>query len=167
MTLPALILAVALAAEPAPCPSELFRIERSKNANVVLYEAKRDAKGALDPDEPVTATWLLLASSGAREPLGFFERTLAYGFKVRAASPGRYTLTLKAFKDREIRIAPHGACARATATVAGREAVLTRLFIQARESGPVPKVQWVDVYGTDAETGEALAERLVPGAKGR
>lgn len=167
MPLPALVLALALTADPAPCAAELFRIERSKNANVVLYEAKRGKDAPLDPHEPVTASWLLLATSGAREPLGFFERAFAYGFGVRAAGAGGFALTLTAFKDREVRVAPHGSCARATTTIAGRDAVLARLFVQADDSGPVPKVQWVDLHGTDAETGEALSERLVPGGKAR
>ena len=39
----------------------LFVIERSKNANVVQYDARLTADGVLDPKEPVKVYWILLA----------------------------------------------------------------------------------------------------------
>ena len=49
--------------------SPLFIIERSKNANVVHYDARLTADGKLDPKEPVIAYWVLLAKDGRREKL--------------------------------------------------------------------------------------------------
>src|SRR5512137_2130456 len=108
----ALVLAASLAqsAGPAPaaCPAELVRIARSKNANVVVYEANRSESGSLDADDPVRASWIMLAEQGQREGLNFFERWLAYGFDVRSAAPDSgYVLRLKAKKDQAIRVVEH------------------------------------------------------------
>ena len=49
---------LALLAAPAAAQtktSPLFIIERSKNANVVHYDARLTADGELDPNEPVIA----------------------------------------------------------------------------------------------------------------
>lgn len=156
------LLVLALLSVDAPaCPVELFRIERSKNANVVLYEAKAGPAGELDGAEPVTASWLLLAEHGQREPLSFFERKMAYGFDVRAGPDG-FALRIKALANRSIVVRRVGACPAALATIGGREGVLRRIYVQADDSGLVPRVQYVEVFGVDAATGEALYEKLAP-----
>ncbi|MEW5741734.1 MAG: DUF4833 domain-containing protein [Myxococcota bacterium] len=159
MTL-SLVLAV-LAADPPACPAELFRIERSKNANVVLYETKQAGKGELDAKEPVTATWLMLADKGQREPLTFLERRLAYGFDVAASKEGIEVL-LKALATRRILVRKSGACHAAVATIDGRDAVLRRIYVRSDESALMPEVLSIELFGADERTGEARYEKLLP-----
>ena len=61
----------------------LFIIERSKNANVVHYDARLTADGKLDPREPVIAYWVLSAEDGRREELSWIEKKKAYGFDMK------------------------------------------------------------------------------------
>ena len=156
-----LVLSLVLSADvTGGCPGELFRIERSKNANVVVYEAKPGRGAPLDPDEPVTASWVLLASTGAREPLTFFERLFAYGFDVRREAPG-FALTLKALKDRVIHLTATGTCPAARAVINGHEGQLKRIFVKADDRKLPPTVSYVELFGV-AETGEALYEKFLP-----
>lgn len=143
----------------------LFRIARSKNANVVQYEAVL-AKGGggateLDPRTPVVASWILLAEDGRREPLSGLEER-AYGFRVVREKGGGCLLQLRAVKDRSLRVLHWGDRWVAQVLVAGRSAVLGRIFVQTDESAFVPSVRWVDVHGTDMTTGKPLVERLKP-----
>ncbi len=163
MSLSLTLLAVVLGADPGACPRELFRIERSKNANVVLYEVTPGEATVLDRDAPVTASWLLLASSGKREPLTFFEKLFAYGFEVQVSKVAdSATLTLKALKARAIRVSRREQCPVATTTVGGAEAVLQRVYVATDEGGAVPGVKYVELIGVDVVTGEARTERVVP-----
>ena len=66
------LLAASAAAQITTSP--LFIIERSKNANVVHYDARLTADGKLDPKEPVIAYWVLLAGNGRREKLSWIEK---------------------------------------------------------------------------------------------
>src|SRR5258705_13664792 len=66
-----------------PAAATLFTIARSKNANVVRYQA-RTRGGGLDRSHPIDAYWLMLAEDGRREELSWAERKLAYGFSVSA-----------------------------------------------------------------------------------
>jgi hypothetical protein len=155
-----LVLAV-LAADPPGCSSELFRIERSKNANVVLYEAQTTSAGELSADEPFTASWLLLADRGQREALSFFERRMAYGFEVKPVKDG-LEVSLKALAQRRISVRRQGACHAALATIGGSEAVLRRIYVKTDEGPLVPDVLSVELFGVDAATGEARYEKIVP-----
>lgn len=162
MVASSLALLLVLSADRGSCPSELFRIERSKNANIVLYEAKAGRSTALDRDEPVTASWLLLATTGKRESLNFFERLFAYGFETRLAPTGEScSLTLKALKGRIIRVTNRGKCLAAFGVIDGVEAVLQRIFVTAEEHGPAPAVKFIELFGLDAATGEPRYEKVL------
>jgi hypothetical protein len=164
MLVTSLVLAAVLSADPGTCPRELFRIERSKNANVVLFETKPGKDVALDPDEPIVASWLLLATTGKRESISFFERLFAYGFEARLAPSGEScSLTLKALKDRTIRVTNRGDCRSAFAVIGGADAVLQKIFVQADERGPAPSVQYIELFGVDVATGEARYEKVLRG----
>ncbi len=71
------------------CPTHLFIIARSKNANIVVYDAKRGPAGDLDPSEPVVAYWLLNGEPDKREELSRIERERATGStSLRETRPG-------------------------------------------------------------------------------
>ncbi len=147
------------------CPGELFRVERSTNANVVVYQANRTADGELDRLDPVRAEWIMRAEDGRREALTFLERSFAYGFDVETAAPADgIWLTLRAERSRRIRVRFRDGCPRALAVIAGREALLEFVFVDVGGPGLVAAVRGVDLHGTDVATGDPLAER-VPAAR--
>lgn len=160
----AVLLALLSAAPATPCPAELFRVERSKNANVVVYEARPGQESPLDPDEPVTASWILLARDGRRQSLNFFERLMAYGFEVKLGPLAQNArLTLKALKGRVLRVAQRDGCLAAFGVIAGVEAVLKRVFVTTDERGATPSVVSIELFGVDAVTGEERSEKLLAG----
>ncbi len=152
--------AMLLAAGPA-CPVELFRVIRSKNANVVVYELQLGAVGELDPAEPVRASWLMLAEDGRREALNGLERMLAYGLEVRSTTDG-LRIALVADRSHEIAIREHAGCLRAVRLIAGRPALLRAIFVDAVEAFPLPSVRRIEISGIDLETGAAVREAIVP-----
>jgi hypothetical protein len=164
MALP-ILLALAVSSAPGnPCPPELFRIGRSTNANEVVYVARREADGALDSDDPIEAEWHMLAEDGHREGLNFIEKLLAYGFSVDPAESGDgFVVVLKAKKDRPVSLTMRNGCPAATVTIAGRTALLRRIFVQAEPGGGlIPSVAWADIEGVDPGTGAKVTERVVP-----
>ncbi len=149
------------ASAPGGCPEELFRITRSLNANVVVYEVHRRPDSTVDPEEPVRASWILLARHGEREDLNFIERMLAYGFEVRSAAPQRgWWITLKAKKDRPLRVVEREGCLRAIGTIAGREGALRRLYVKADDKRLIPTVEYVELFGEGAG-GAPLYEKIL------
>lgn len=142
----------------AAARAELFRIERSKNKNVVVYRAHQVQSG-LRAASPISAYWLMLAEDGRREELTWAERRLAYGFEVTDVSAERCRLTLSACSQRSLRVERADEGFRATCHIGGQRAVLQRIFVQTREGALLPGVQHVDLFGTSL-TGAPLSERL-------
>ncbi|HVU05788.1 MAG TPA: DUF4833 domain-containing protein [Polyangiaceae bacterium] len=152
---------VSLGASSAPRAPEresLFVIERSTNKNVVLFEA-RLRSGRLDPERPVHAYWRLFAEDGRREELTWLEKQFAYGYSVRHRNDG-FVLELTALASRTLKLSERDGRYRATLSIAGRTAVLHRVWVQAEGALFGPRVRWVDVFGTDVNTGKPVAERI-------
>jgi Domain of unknown function (DUF4833) len=149
------------AGDAPACTPELFRVVRNTNANVVVYEAHVEG-GRLDVREPVRASWLMLAEDGRREELSLFERALAYGVEVHGeGAPGGAVVALRARPELEIQVSVGDGCPVARTRIAGREATLRALLVEA-SGGPLPQVRWVDLVGVDRESGREVRERLFP-----
>ncbi|MDQ7788381.1 MAG: DUF4833 domain-containing protein [Thermodesulfovibrionales bacterium] len=159
----AILVLLAAPASAQITTSPLFIVERSKNANVVHYDARLTADGSLDPKEPVIAYWVLLAEDGRRKKLSWIERKKAYGFTIKLDPAGNsYKMTLVAASEHQITVKQEKDAVRAEVVIDGRPAVLEKMYINASEGLFGPTVLDIEVYGKDLQTGEMLREKLVP-----
>jgi len=127
------------------CPAHLFVIERSKNANIVAYDANRGPAGDFTASEPVIAYWLLNGEKGKREELNVVERERAYGFDITpGGSPGTYAMAFKAGRKRRLTVHMLNGCPVVTAPIGGQNGILRRMFVQSKENSLSPKVEYVD-----------------------
>ena len=140
----------------------LFVIERSKNANVVQYDARLTADGVLDPKEPVKVYWILLAEDGRHEELSPLGRK-AYGFDIKRDSSGKsWVMALAASRKREITVRQTGTVVRAEMVIDGKPSILEKVYIDSTEGRFRPTVNYVELFGKDLETGEKRHEKLLP-----
>jgi Domain of unknown function (DUF4833) len=146
------------------CPAHLFVIERSKNANIVVYDANRGPAGDLESSEPVVVYWLLNGQSDKREDLTRVQRDRAYGVEATPGdSPGTYSLVFKADGKRRLTVCTLNGCPVATTPINNRNGTLRRLFVQSKEDSVLPKVEYIEFFGESVDTGEPLYEKFVPG----
>jgi hypothetical protein len=149
------------AAAGAPVYVPLFHIERNKNANIVQYDAVLASEDKLDPRGPVVGYWVLLAEDGRRDGLTALDRR-AYGFKTAPEQSGSWLRYLSAAPDRSIRVLRWQSRWLAQILLRGRSAILQKIYVMADESGVIPRVRWIDLFGTDMVTGQPLTERVSP-----
>ena len=146
------------------CPAHLFVIERSKNANIVAYDANIGPAGELKPSEPVVAYWMMNAKKGEREELNLVERKHAYGFDVtRGDNPGTYAMAFKASREWRLTIRMHNGCPVAIAPIGGHDGILRRIFVQSKTDSLQQKVEYVELFGEDIAAGGQLYEKFIPG----
>lgn len=163
-----LVLATLLASHTGPegrpaCREELFRIARNKNANEVVYRARQTELGTLDPEEPVEAYWLMLAEDGRREGMNVIESMTVYGFSTEPAEKGTgFRVTLKARKDRPLRVTVRHGCPVALVRIGRAVGVLRRIFVHVTGAALNPTVDYVELFGVDPKTGRGLYEKIRP-----
>lgn len=150
---------------PVPPASKnlLFYIQRNKNANTIVYEARFDAQGHLAAKDPVDVTWIRHTEGGKREPISLLEANLAYGVKHRTTDEGvaQMAFVASARHPFRVEVGVNGQ-AEARMMINGRYARLHHVEIQADESAIWPKIQYVDIHGIDLVTGQAIEERYIP-----
>lgn len=141
----------------------LFIIERSKNANVVHYDARLTADGRLDPEEPVIAYYVMLAEDGRRKELNWIEKKMAYGFDIKPdPSVSGYKMTMVAAPQRSITVKKEGNAVRAELVIDGRPAVVVKMYINASDGLAWPRVHYIELYGKDLQTAEKRFEKIMP-----
>jgi hypothetical protein len=141
----------------------LFIIERSKNANVVHYDARLTTDGKLDPKEPVIAYWAMLAEDGRRQELSWIEKKKGYGFDIKPdPSVNGYKMTLMAAPQKQITVKKAGGAIRAEVIIGGRPAVLKKIYINASGGLTGPTVHYLEIYGKDVRTAKTCFEKIIP-----
>ena len=128
-------------------------IERSLNANAVAYDVVTTGTGRLDPGSPLRVYWMMRAERGQVRELSVLERSLAYGYDVRACGARACTIALRALRDRPIVVEAEGDPPRAVMSIGGTRAVLRRVFVTVGRNGPFSGVESIDLFGercTDA-----------------
>jgi hypothetical protein len=154
-------LGLALPAGAAPS-RRLFVIGRSKNKNVVHYDVKLTKSGSLNLQDPIDAYWIMHAEDGRREELTFLETRLAYGFSIESKVSESGFLMRLAACDRRLAVRKSSTGYQAEISIAGEQAILNKIFVQATDDAVMPKVVHIDVQGTSISSGKALRERLRP-----
>jgi len=143
-------------------PNQLFYVQRSPNANTVIYAAKLDAQGNFDSHGPVEAFWRKFNIDGSKQPLNFMERMMAYGVKVNARKAGEpITFTIACLPQRKLTLgwdAQHHP--QATMTIGSRVVKLAYVYLHVVEGGLMPSVPELDIFGTDLANGKAVHEHL-------
>lgn len=153
-----------MAAEPEGnlylTPERLFHISRSVNRNLVCYDVNL-VDGRLDEDEPLNVYWVNREERmGEKNGLNFFQRKMAYGYKVVAKGKESSTVTLTAYPERKFEICRQGAGYACRTTISGKPAILRYMYVKVNERNPL-KVNYVDLHGQTLSSKEEVTERIM------
>jgi hypothetical protein len=144
--------------------SRLFYVQRTPNANTIVYELNLDNNGQPDADEPVHAYWIRYTEGGKKVDLNFIQRKFAYGLTSKSLGNGKYDIRFVSYKKFPLTLMK-GADGKyhIFATIAQKQFIVNRVFVRI-EGGSfwVPNVRFVEFKGTDPATGKEVTERFKP-----
>ena len=149
---------------PPDSPSRLFFIQRSNNANCVVYDANLIGK-ILKGKDPVHTYWIKYAEKGEKEELTTIQRTLAYGLYTNKLNSNEdaYEGYFLAYRKRKFIVKIHSdGTPIALFPINGKMQILKRVFVSVNESGFMPSVNYIDLYGKDVISGKDIFERFKP-----
>ena len=142
--------------------SNLFVIERSKNANVVKYDAILTDDGKINEKTPMEAYWLLYAyKNGEREELSAFDRK-AYGFKVKQEKGNSFNVVLKSVKDKPMTLGLYDGVARIVIKINNVDCFLNKVYIESKDGAfGIPKVSYYELFGSEVKTGSLQQQKII------
>ncbi len=140
----------------------MFVIERSKNANIVCYDANVSADGTINKENPVDAYWLLYAKkNGEREELSAFDKK-AYGFKVKYNEENKnFDFVLKAVKDKPMTVNVYDNIPKTVIKINDADCFLEKVYIDSEDGAfGIPKVSYYELYGSEISTGNQQKQKI-------
>jgi phosphatidylglycerophosphate synthase len=148
---------------PPRTPNSLFYLQRTPNTNTVICELN-EKDGRVDEEEPVHVLWIRYTEQRQRQELSFIQRHFAYGLKSRSLGNDKYELHFVSYKKIPLYLmkSPVDNQHHIYATISGRQAILRRVFIKINPGGTFwsPNVEYLELKGTDADTGKELMQRI-------
>ncbi|MBL8790317.1 MAG: DUF4833 domain-containing protein [Rhizobiales bacterium] len=150
---------------PVPAePNQVFFLQRSMNANTVVYVANMKDNGRISGKRPLDVYWRRYGNTGERQELNFAEQNLAYGVNavLQSKEPQSFRITLKAYAKRSAVLRVVNNVPRLETKLSGRDVQLVSAYLHLDESKRVPTVTRVDAWGKALDTGEWVFESFIP-----
>ncbi len=144
--------------------NRLFYVQRTPNANTIVYELNLGENGQPDAEQPVHAYWIRYTEGSKKDELNFIQRKFAYGLTSKPLGNGKYDIRFVSYKKFPLTLmkAADGKY-HIFATISQRQFIVNRIFVRI-EGGSfwVPNVRFVEFKGTDPATGKEVTERFKP-----
>lgn len=149
------------AAEPEK--QGLFRVERSKNANIVQYDAQISPDGKLYRDEPVVAYWIRMAEEGQVEKLSWIQWVFAFGFDTVMGTDGESAeMLMRGGKDRAIKVIREGDRYCGVVPIDGAPSCIEKIYVNANRKGLNANVKYFELWGFELGSGTPRYEKVLP-----
>lgn len=146
----------------APSKAEaqrLFHISRSINKNWVCYDVNQKGN-KLNMDDPIHVYWHNNSDNpGHENELSFFQRKMAYGYKIISTGKNEATVRLTAYKKRGMKICLYKGKWMAQATINGKLCQLKEIQVKTKEGNSL-KVLYIRLLGTALADGSHQMEQI-------
>ena len=158
---------VAQQTNPASLPTPkgkdlLFFLQRTPDANTVIYEVNYKSDGLIDPNLPVKGSWIRYAENGQCKALTGIEKKFAYGVKCKAIGNDVYEIRLAAYQKMPMYLLKSADQKyRMYIKDEGKNLLLKRVFVKVNGgSFWFPKVQYIDLFTIHCDTGAEMMKRI-------
>lgn len=142
-----------------PTAERLFHIARSMNKNLVCYDINLES-GKLNSKSPLNVYWVNREERpGETNGLSYFQRKMAYGYKLVSAGDDSAEVTLSAYPAKVLTICRKDGQYICLATIDNQQAKLESLYVKTKSGNPL-SVEYVELQGTATATGAKVIERI-------
>ena len=147
---------------PREIPNLLFYLQRDPDSNTICYTLNLDRNGLLNEKDPVKIFWVRYAGDGSRKELNYLQKKYAYGITVKADGKDHFEIKSVAYPRRSLHLKKNDSDKyQVTTTINDKECALQRVFIHITGGTPIsPKVEYIELQGTEFATGKAVIERV-------
>ena len=142
-----------------PTAERLFHIARSLNKNLVCYDVNLE-NGKLNTKSPLNIYWVNREERvGETNGLSYFQRKMAYGYKLVSEGDDTSEVTLTAYSGKKLTICKKDSKYVCMTTIDNQPAILESLYVIGK---PIIAfvVEYVELLGTAIDTGVKVTERV-------
>ena len=147
----------------AKSDASLFKIERSKDENQIIYDLNKNNKNELRKENPISIYWIRKTEGGKVKPLTWIQQTYAYGLKYTKVSEDEAIFHFVSYNKRKFILKKDDDEFKVFTTFNDKNYVVNRIFIQI-DGGSFwfPKISQVKVETTDPNSNKNLTSIIHP-----
>lgn len=141
----------------------LFFLQRTPDANTVIYELNFRDNGAIDERNPVKGSWIRYEDNGKCKDLTGIEKKFAYGVKSKAIGNDEFEIRLAAYDKIPMYLLRSATDQKYYIYIKdeGKNLLLKRIFVKVNGgSFWFPKVAYIDLFTVHSETGKEFLKRI-------
>ena len=142
-----------------PTAERLFHIARSLNKHLVCYDVNLE-NGKLNTKSPLNIYLVNREERvGETNGLSYFQRKMAYGYKLVSEGDDTSEVTLTAYSGKKLTICKKNSKYVCMTTIDNQPAILESLYVKGKPNNPLG-VEYVELQGTAIDTGVKVTERV-------
>ena len=142
----------------------LFKIDRSRGPDIVVYDVRLDSQGKLDTSSPISVYWEKFTEDGIFEPLTGIQKKFGYGIKFQNISEHSADFKFVSSLDRifELRKSEDDHY-RVYTYSGGKKIEVQKLHIHFEDDAFwFPEISRIELVGLDTEKGSMVSESIIP-----
>ena len=132
-----------------PTTERLFHIARSTNKNLVCYDVNLKNVYWVNREE----------RPGETNGLSFFQKKMAYGYKLISEGNDYSEVTLTAYAGKKLKICKQDSKYVCMTMIDNQPAILESLYVQTKSGSPL-SVDYVELRGISTSTGAKVSEKI-------
>ena len=142
----------------------LFKIDRSRDPDIVLYDVNVDSLGNLNTSMPISVYWKKFTDNGTFESLTGIQKKFGYGIKFQNINESSAAFKFVSSLDRIFELKKSGNDAYRVYTYAeGKKVEVKSLSIHFEDdSFWFPAISKIELVGLDTEKGKLITETIIP-----
>jgi hypothetical protein len=142
----------------------LFKIDRSRDSDIVLYDVRLDNQGKLDTSMPISVYWKKITENGTLEPLTGIQKKFGYGIKFQSINDRSAEFKFVSSLDRIFELRKSGDDHYRVFTFSeGHKVEVKSLFIHFEDDAFwFPKISRIELVGIDVAQGGLITESIIP-----
>ena len=142
----------------------LFKIDRSRDPDIVLYDVNVDSQGNLDTTMPISVYWKKFNEKGTFKPLTGIQKKFGYGIKFQNIDEHSAVFKFVSSLERMFELRKSGDDDYRVYTYAeGKKVEVKSLFIQFEDdSFWFPEISRIELVGIDVAQGGLITESIIP-----
>ena len=142
---------------------ELFKIERSRDADEISYSLNIDSCGKLNADNPIKVFWVKNTKSGQVEPLTWIQKKYAYGVRYLKTNNANSKFCFVSYPEREFTLKLTNLGYKVFTISDNQEIEVNKIFIQFNGGTFwIPVITKVELQGVQVSNNAIKIEIIKP-----
>lgn len=142
----------------------LFKIERSKDANEIIYDINITSSGKLNTENPVNVYWIRHTNNNKIEPLTWIQKKFAYGLNFLSIKETEVKFRFVSYSKRDFIIKKNiKGNYQVFTNSQNKEVAVNRIYIHINGGTFwIPNITKVELHATEVLSGKKIIEIINP-----